>query len=119
MILAGQFDELRAGDVRGDVAPFFDVRVQIARPVEDKSGHANGRQDVAHVYQSIHPRERQRRAGAGAPPLIAGPPRAEMLVVRHARREVFDADGATPLVLDGVVELLPLLWGRGPWVIRR
>ena len=100
MIASGQLDELRVGYARRDVASFFDIRIQVARAMKHECRNANGRQNVAHVDQSIHARQRHRRAWTGAATLVSRPPIPEALVVGQTRRKFIYADGPAPFFFD-------------------
>ena len=83
VIVAGQLDQRRARDPAGDVAAFVDRQQPIVGAVQDQRRHADRRQHVADVDVGVHPRQRQRRAGAGAHPQVGAPPVAERRVVRR------------------------------------
>src|SRR5437016_3895262 len=108
MIVPRQFNKLRVGNVRRYVSPFFDVGIAISSAMKNKSRNAYRRQNVAHINRSIQARQSQRRARTGAAPLITRPPASKTFVMSHARRQIFNAQWAAPLVLDRVVKLLSL-----------
>ena len=54
MVVAGQLDELRAWDLRGEVATLGDVDVVVAGAVQDERRDLDGGKDVPDVDERVH-----------------------------------------------------------------
>src|SRR2546426_2071079 len=106
-----------APGIRVAIATLLDVRVQIAGPMKNKGRDPDGRQDVPHIDFSIHAGQGEGRARAGGHAQVRRKPAPESFVAGDAWSEVREIHVAAPVPLHQVVELLPSLGGRRPWVI--
>ena len=119
VIVAGELDVARVGDEARDVAPFLRQQGAIAAAVQDQRGHADRRQDAAHVDFRVHLRQRDRGRRAGAHAQERRPPLAKRGIVGHARRPLLHADRAAPVLDNLAEEGFALLACRRPRIVDR
>ena len=101
VISTWQLDELRSGDVIGDVSPFLDRGASVVALVKDERGDTDVRQDVANIHLEHHPHQRDGGTRADREPLELGVPILVPLVPDERGREVFEVqDAATPVLLQ-------------------
>jgi hypothetical protein len=104
VVITRKLDELRPGDVLGEVAPRFHRDGLITGSVQHQCWNAARGQDWTHVDLGVHPDEGEHRRRARAHTQVARPGRAEALVRRTARRANVESDGTAPVLRDLVEE---------------
>ena len=70
VVVAGELDELRAGDLCSEVPPLLDVDVVVAGAVEDERRRVDRREDVPDVDLRVHAQQSGGGAGARAEPQV-------------------------------------------------
>src|SRR6516164_782951 len=106
MVISGQLDVFRAGNVLSQIAAGLDVAARVAGSMHDERRHADRRQDRTDINLGVHTSQRDRCRRAGARPLPAGPMATEVVVGRLTRHEEFDRSTGSPSALDEVEECL-------------
>ncbi len=98
VVRARQLDKPCAGDSLGDVPAFLHIRIEVARPVQDKRGHLDRRQDLANVGYAVHQDEVPRCPRAGRRPRPRRPPTRHRLI--GAGAHTAHVRLPTPILLD-------------------
>ena len=119
MIIAREFDILRAGDPFRHVPSVFDSHGAITRAVNDERGNADRIKDMSGVDVAIHPEQRFDRSGTGALTLVAGKPFAKGRIVGEARRESLVHRTSTPCLAHPGDERLEFFLRSAPRVVGR
>ena len=97
MIIAIEFDELRAGDLARHIAAGLDTHGAVAPAVQYQRGHGNPWQQVPDIGVAKRLKHRRNAAGTGGRAQQSGPSGFRLRITAKARREGFDAGGATPI----------------------
>src|SRR5262245_18379574 len=111
VILARKLDQLRSGNVAGEVARVPDLADALCRPVQDERWRANRGQDLPNIDFAIHLHDCECRARACLHAKIASHAFGGLTVSGQARRPQCHAYPLwrAPIALDVVEERLPLL----------
>src|SRR5216684_2154747 len=119
MILTSKFGQLGSWYVGGEISAKLDWSYAIARAVNHKRRHPNGRQYVPYVGIRAHRDYFAHPARAHGASLEPSPRLAKFFVACFARGEHLSSDTRAPLCLAASQETLKLLLSRSRRIIRR
>jgi len=107
----------RGRDPLGHVATSLAGYQSIALPVQNQSGHPDGREDGAGVDLDIHPVKRHAGGRARRHAKRMRKPLTRPLVVGEARRQLAEADRRSPMLFEGLERRFVLLLCGSPRII--